>query len=135
MADKIWKVVERRVGEILGLPRGSQRVGARGDSSFDVIAPIEVDGRQLGVEVKYRRAIPEWIFDAVAQAMGHKKTVDEPHDAIVVLAGYRKTKRQYLALLPLDDYVEIRRKASQCPRKILPFPPSPHKRKKASNEK
>lgn len=115
--DKNWKKVERAVGDILGLPKGKQRVGARGDSSFDVIVPIMVDGRQLGVEVKYRKSLPSYIFEWMEQAQGHKATVKdwEPTDAIVVMIGYRKTKKQYLAMLPLDEYVELRRRAEDKP--------------------
>ena len=113
MTDKNWKRVERAVGDILGLPKGKQRIGARGDSSFDVIAPIKVEGRQIGVEVKYRSKLPKCLFDWMEQAQGHKATVKdwEPTDAIVVMIGYRKTKKKYLAMLPFEEYVALRRKA------------------------
>lgn len=135
MSDKNWKAIERKVGEMLGLPQGSQRVGARGDSSFDVISADEelmVDNHALGVEVKYRKSLPTYIFDWLTQAREHIDTYPERIHSIVVAVGYRKTKREYIAVLPLEEYLDLRRKAARCPRKILPFKGSAKPKSKSS---
>lgn len=121
MPDKTWKAIERKVGEMLGLPKGSQRVGARGDSSFDVVAPILFDGRELGVEVKYRKEMPSYLFEWMDQAQEHRLMVKSYGcfaslpDAILVLVGYRRKKREYLAVLPLEEYVRLRRAVDGVP--------------------
>ena len=61
MADKPWKSCERRVARYIG----GERVPITGRQRGDV---PDIKHNWLSPEVKYRKAVPEWIKDAMRQA-------------------------------------------------------------------
>ena len=65
MADKAWKVCERRVANYVGGERVPITGRIRG-SAPDISHPW------LSIEVKYRKKLPDWIKDAFCQARASK---------------------------------------------------------------
>ena len=62
MTDKAWKQCERRVAKYIG----GERVPITGRQRGD--AP-DIKHNWLVPEVKYRKKLPEWIHDAMRQAV------------------------------------------------------------------
>lgn len=60
-----WKRAERRVAKAVG----GERRPVRGRGEPDVVAP------GLDLEVKYRRALPRWLKEAVEQASGRRRSL------------------------------------------------------------
>lgn len=58
MADKTWKAFERTVAKHMG----STRVGPMGTDTNDVHHDI------FAIECKYRKSMPNWLFEAMKQA-------------------------------------------------------------------
>jgi len=111
MGNTTWKNCERRVAERVG----SKREGPKGESTYDVIASDEftVDGRKLGIEVKYRRSVPQWLVDFLKQAVKHQKHAEEDlgilTDPIVVLAPAQASADNMTVMMRLGDYLTQRR--------------------------
>lgn len=134
--DKPWKAFERRIGKILGLPRGKQRVGPVGFMGFDVIGPRKLDvfHRRLGVEAKHTKGkLPRCITDPLAQArQACKYHVDEEvmgltmpplehfdYDPICVFGDAGRHDEDILCVLSLTDYVSLREKAAAWEEDLL----------------
>ncbi len=74
--DKTWKKFERWVGEFLtDLGDSSARVPITGRTRGS--AP-DVTSDQLSIECKYKKAIPNWIKDAMAQAVASARDGKTP---------------------------------------------------------
>jgi hypothetical protein len=69
--DKAWKACERRVARYIGGLRKPITGRQRGD------AP-DVEHNWLGVEVKYRKKLPDWIKDAMSQAKAASRQSQMP---------------------------------------------------------
>jgi len=69
--DKVWKKFERWVGEFLTeLGDNADRVPITGRTRGS--AP-DVTSNHLSIECKYRKNIPSWIKDAMAQAVASSR--------------------------------------------------------------
>ena len=129
MSDTPWKAFERRVGKILGLPRGKQREGPLGLMGFDSIGPrsLDVFRHRLGVESKHTKGeLPKWLIDTLEQARQARKFhVDEEvmdqtmpplehhdYDPICVFGDAGRRDEDILCVLSLVDYVSLRKKAA-----------------------
>ena len=129
MSEKPWKVFERRIGKILGLPRGKQREGPLGLMGFDSIGPRSLDVllHRLGVEAKHTKGeLPKWLIDTLEQARQARKFhVDEEvidhtmpplehfdYDPICVFGDAGRKDEDILCVLSLTDYVSLRKKAA-----------------------
>ena len=71
MTDKAWKQFERRVAKYIG----GERVPITGRQRGD--AP-DIKHAWLSVECKYRKKLPNWLFEARAQAEASKVGVQLP---------------------------------------------------------
>jgi hypothetical protein len=76
MTDKAWKRFERRVADFIKGERVPITGRARGS------AP-DVEHNWLAVECKYRQSIPEWLKDAMRQAVASAM----PRQMPVVILG------------------------------------------------
>ncbi|RME54045.1 hypothetical protein D6783_00020, partial [Candidatus Woesearchaeota archaeon] len=87
-----WKNTERRIAKKLN----GVRVGATGAATEDVRSDW------LSVEVKHRKRLPVWLWDAYSQA--RNGTIDGERLAIVVL--HEHGKHDDMVLLSLRDFIE-----------------------------
>lgn len=85
-----WKHTERAIAKRLN----GRRLGATGGATPDVITD------RLAVEVKHRKALPEWLKDALAQAV---HGAEEDRVPLVVLHEAGKHHADDLVLLRLQD--------------------------------
>jgi len=118
-----WKAIELKVGEMLGLSGKYRREGATGDTTFDCVGgdDLKVLDKHLGVEVKYRKRLPQWLIGAGQQALQHKETLQEPCDSVVVLVERGAKREDILCVLPLYEYLELRKLASKTSGRIELF--------------
>lgn len=127
--DNAWKKFERRIGKILGLPKGNQRTGPTGLMGFDVVAPHELNvaRHRLGVEAKHTTgSLPKYLSETIEQSRQAKKYHVEQevignsmppmnyfdYDAICVYSDNGRKEEDILCVLPLVEYVALRRKAA-----------------------
>ncbi|MCK5558586.1 MAG: hypothetical protein KAJ01_09415 [Candidatus Hydrogenedentes bacterium] len=127
--DKAWKSAERRVGGMMGLPAGHQREGPTG--LFDCVSTegLTVHGRHLGVEVKYRKTVPDWLWMAISQAdqnaqkvlMKSLNTGDGTAmnlDPIVVIVPHHSEEPEFLCALRFVDYLRLRAECDSAQREL-----------------
>lgn len=124
--DRSWKRAERRVGGMMGLPKGHQREGPTG--LFDCVSSegLTVDGKFLGVEVKYRKDIPDWLSGAISQADKHAEEVESRYDEVrrqhikidpvVVIVPHLAEEAEFLCALRFTDYIALRAAADRAQR-------------------
>ena len=89
-----WKEVERRVAAILG----GRRVPITGRQRGD--AP-DIAHEWLGVEVKHRKKLPDWIHDAMAQA---RACSDGGKLPTVILHEHNQLYTKSFVVLELDEF-------------------------------
>lgn len=99
MPNKTWKTAERRVGKMIG----STREGPTGETGFDLIS----EDLGLGVEVKYRKKLPKWLWDFVLQA--EDAGAGTELDPVVVMVEKGKQEGDFLCVLRFRDYVRLRK--------------------------
>lgn len=138
--DNPWKQFERKIGALLGLPKGKQRTGPTGMEGFDVIAPpaYTLVRHQLGIECKYQRdGWPKWLMDTVEQCRDHVDFHQDQSVSIdlnskaaqvdgeqewfdwVIALGYKGAKKdEILAVLPMEQYLRIRKDLVACRRDL-----------------
>lgn len=85
-----WKHAERKVAEILD----GRRVGCTGKATADVLAG------DLAIEVKHRKALPQWLKGALEQAEGNAPDGRIP---VVVLHEKHQEYGRSLAIVSLAD--------------------------------
>jgi hypothetical protein len=99
MTDKRWKSVERKVAAKLGGERipitGRQRGSAPDCTSA---------GGNLSIEVKDRKKIPEWLKDAMSQAIASQRDGQIP---IVVLHECGMATGDNLLIIRLNDWCDL----------------------------
>jgi hypothetical protein len=95
MADKTWKAVERRIAGLLGGERVPVSGRQRGESPD--IAHI-----WLSLEVKHRKKFPDWLHDAMDQAVKSKKDYQLP---TVVLHQNGKSHKDDFVVIRLEDFI------------------------------
>lgn len=90
-----WKRQEREVAELLG----GKRNPCTGGWHQDVTTPL------FAVEVKTRKSLPDWLTEAVEQAV---RAADESQVPIVALneVSQGRKARRYI-LLRLEDWVDL----------------------------
>lgn len=90
-----WKRQEREIAQILG----GERMPNIGKSQADVIAG------PLAVQVKTRKQLPQWLWDAIEQARRDARNMQVP---VVVLSEVSKGKKaQRLVVLDIDDFASL----------------------------
>ncbi len=91
MSDKAWKAHERECGRRLG----GTRVGPSGTSTADVVNPY------LAVECKERKTLPDWLKDAISQAVKAARGEQVP---IVCLHEMGRHHDNDIVLIRLKDF-------------------------------
>lgn len=91
-----WKMVERKIAGLLG----GERIPVTGRQRGD--AP-DIKHSHLSVEVKHRKALPDWLLDAMRQAQASRKGKQLP---VVILHGKNTKYAESMVLVRLDDFVE-----------------------------
>ena len=88
-----WKHCERMIAKLLG----GERTGCNGESRRDVEHP------HSSIEVKHRKTLPEWLHDAMNQAI-----LEAEHRVPLVVLHEKQMKYEdsYI-LLKLKDFKEI----------------------------
>ena len=88
-----WKHCERMIAKLLG----GERTGCNGESRRDVEHP------RWSIEVKHRKSLPEWLHDAMNQAI-----LEAEHRVPLVVLHEKQMKYEdsYI-LLKLKDFKEI----------------------------
>ena len=94
MSEKAWKRTERKVASKLGGERIPITGRARGS------AP-DVATSWACVEVKHRKALPQWLLEAVAQACASAQDDQLP---VVVLHGSGMRHDSDLVVMRLRDF-------------------------------
>lgn len=117
-----WKSAERRVGALIGLPAGKQREGPTG--LFDCISgeELKVDGNLLGVEVKYKGEVPDWLYKALDQADEHAEAVLDDDaceiDPVVVIVPHHASDADFICALRFTDYIKLRTEAAEAQQQL-----------------
>ena len=93
MSDMNWKRFERRVAEI----SGGKRIPVNGRKELDVKHPY------LGIECKYRKTLPDWLFK---QAWGQAVS-GSSNDQIPVICVGQYNSRKTFAILELKELVKL----------------------------
>ena len=93
MSDMNWKRFERRVAEI----SGGKRIPVNGRKELDVKHPY------LGIECKYRKTLPDWLFKrAWGQAVSGSST-----DQIPIICVGQYNSRKTFAILELKELIKL----------------------------
>jgi len=92
-----WKRTERKIAERLGGKRVPVTGRARGDVP-------DIDHDRFALEVKHRRLLPAWLYDAMNQAIASRKGLRIP---VVILHQHGKHHDHDLVVLQLKDFMEI----------------------------
>lgn len=92
-----WKEIERRVAAKLGGERVPITGRIRGS------AP-DVEHGWLSIEVKHRRSLPDWLHDAMDQAVKSKRTPE--HMPLVILHEHRQKIDDAYCVIKLADLVD-----------------------------
>lgn len=95
MADKTWKVHERRTA----LALGGKRMGNRGRNTNDV------EHDWLAIECKHTKKLPDWIKAAMRQAELNRDSAAKL--PIVVLHELGQRSANDLVVLRMSDFVEF----------------------------
>ena len=95
MSDKPWKATERHVAGLIGGKRVPVSGRGRGDSP-DIAHPW------LSIEVKHRRALPQWLDEALDQAAAASGGGERLPVAILHEAGERHGRD--VVLVRLADF-------------------------------
>lgn len=96
---KTWKAAEKRVAAILG---GTRINGARGVRKQDVAHDT------FSVEVKHgKRSIPVFVSNAYEQAVQNA-----PDGKIPLVVLHKHGSREYMAVLPVEELVNLTRRAN-----------------------
>lgn len=103
MSDKRWKSTERKVAAYLGGTRVPVTGRQRG-SAPDIEHPF------FSVEVKDRDSLPDWLFDAMAQAEASKQDDQKP---LVVLHQKGQAIADCLTIMRLEDIMNLYRQVEQ----------------------
>ena len=88
-----WKRFERRVAEI----SGGKRIPVNGRKELDVEHPY------LGIECKYRKSLPDWLFK---QAWGQAVSGSSVDQIPVICVGQHKSRKTF-AILELKELVKL----------------------------
>lgn len=94
MSDKTWKSIERKVASYLG----GERVPITGRQRGS--AP-DIEHNDLAIEVKHRESFPNWIMDAMDQAVKSNKGGRTP---IVILHEKGMGIERCLVVCELRDF-------------------------------
>jgi len=95
VTDQAWKTAERRIATLLG----GERVPVTGRQRGN--AP-DVAHSWLSIEVKHRKSLPAWLFDAMAQARASAGGQQLPI-AVLHQAGDLYTRS--LVVMELSDFM------------------------------
>lgn len=93
LTDKAWKACERRIAKFIG----GQRVPVSGRQRGD--AP-DIEHNWLCPEVKYKQKFPNWLHDAMDQAVKSARPRQLP---CVWLAEKRKPVNEYYVVFRAKD--------------------------------
>ena len=94
MAEKTWKRTERKIAALLG----GKRVPITGRQRGDV---PDVAHAWLSIEVKHRRTVPEWLLDAMAQAVAAVRGEQLP---VAILHQHGTPHCEDLIVIRLADF-------------------------------
>ena len=109
MTDKTWKNVERKVA----LYFGGERVpitGRQRGSAPDVLHP------DLSIEVKHRKALPDWILEAMEQA---EMSRTNGQIAVAILHPKGGTIAESLTVLRCSDMMGMLNKIDRLEEEIF----------------
>lgn len=96
MADRTWKRIERCIAQRLGGERVPVSGRQRGDNP-DIRHPL------LSLEVKHRKLLPDWLHEAMGQAVASQRNGQIP---TVVLHQNRQQISDSFVVIRLSDFVE-----------------------------
>lgn len=97
MTDKAWKATERKIASILG----GRRVPITGRQRGDV---PDVAHDWLAIEIKHKQKLPDWVKDALDQAIASNPTGSKLPVAILHESGERFD--QAMVVIKLGDFVD-----------------------------
>lgn len=100
MAEKSWKIAERRIAQALG----GLRVPVSGRQRGDV---PDIEHPTLSIEVKTRKALPKWIEDALEQAQAAAGGEEDGRLPVAVLHQLGMPYRKALVVLRLEDFLTL----------------------------
>jgi len=89
--SKTWKAVEQRLAKRLD----GERIGCTGGATPDVVSDW------LSIEIKTRKRLPQWLKDAIAQAVSNVWGYRLP---VVILHEIGQHHDDDLVLLKLKDF-------------------------------
>ena len=92
--SQAWKSLERQIARAIG----GQRNKRGGDFSQSL---PDVESEALVIECKYRKSLPQWLKDALAQAKRYAH--DERFPAVVLKERYQHGA---IVVMSLDDFVD-----------------------------
>jgi hypothetical protein len=95
MTEKLWKLTERKLAELLG----GKRVPVHSTSE----CKSDIDHPCLGIEVKERKEVPSWLSDAVQQSVSNCQEDKLP---IVILHQKGQRHDNDFVIMRLKDYCE-----------------------------
>jgi hypothetical protein len=96
MPDRAWKQTERRTAAILG----GKRVPVSGRGRGDV---PDVEHDHLSIECKHRRVMPQWIKDALDQAVAASD--GRQRLPIVVIHEHGKRHLDDVVMVSMRDWI------------------------------
>ena len=96
MTRTAWKAHERRTAQALG----GQRAGATGRDNADIVG-----NERLTIECKERKALPQWLKDAVHQVLGYAENTDTLPIVVIHELGARGDND--LVVMRRKDFVEL----------------------------
>ncbi len=96
MPNQTWKAIERRVAAMLGGVRVPITGRARGS------AP-DIQHELYSLEVKHRKSLPGWLYDAMSQA---KASIRGEQIPVVVLHQHRQEIGEAYVVLRLKDFAD-----------------------------
>lgn len=97
MADKTWKATERKIAKLLGGNRVPITGRTRGETP-------DIEHELLSLEVKHRKKLPDWLHDAMEQAVASKRGEQLP---VVVLHENGKRHEDDFVCIKLSDFINI----------------------------
>ena len=99
MVDKAWKAQERIVAKALG----SHRNPNNGTKQADITT---TDGK-WAVEHKKRIALPNWLWDALDQAIAAAESGEGERPLVILTQSRRGVKAKRLAVMRFEDFLEV----------------------------
>lgn len=100
---KTWKAVESKICRMLGLIRAPITGRTRG-SAADCQHPDGKTTPFFAVEVKHREYLPDWMLDAMAQALASMR--DSGQLPLVVFHQKRMEFKDSVVMLRLKDFAD-----------------------------